>query len=163
MKLARLATTVVAGACLAGGGTLAAVHATGVSKATLVSSSHSGFDSPRDVAENAGGPSPAVTDPDPTASPATTAPLPLGITAPTPKANGAGDGDNESTEAAEVDEANEPAESAEPADASDPDTAGEDNHDDGASQTSTLPADDHGGDNGGHSGDNNGRGSDSGS
>jgi hypothetical protein len=145
MRIGRLVTTVAAGAFLVAGGTAALVHASGVSRATLVSSSSgSGFDSPRDIAERGASPSPAAT-----------APVPPVVLSPAPTTRPADDADNDGTEASEVDEA---AEAAEPADANDPEEQSDSHHDDGSAQVqvqSNGGGDNSGsGDNGGHGGDN---------
>jgi hypothetical protein len=171
MKIARLAATVVAGACLAGGGTLALVHPSGVTGATLVASSRSGFDSARDIAERGSPPSPSASaDPDRSAA-ATPAPSVLA-----PIARPADDGDNDAVAATlaaanDADEANEPADANDPAEAKEPAEAteptgandaeqnGDGHHDDGSAQAPIAFNDGHGGDNGGHGdGSNNGSG-----
>jgi hypothetical protein len=155
MRIGRLATTVVAGACLMGGATIALTHAGASARATLVSSSGSGFDSARDIAERGAGPSPSATG---------AAPLVIAPAAAQP----ADDADkdvaevNDPAEVNEVNEANEPAEAAEPADANDPEHQGDGHHDDGSAQTQGAQTTDNsrgdssrrGGDSGGHGGDN---------
>jgi hypothetical protein len=157
MKIARLATTLVAGACLAAGGTVALVHPGGVAGTTLVSSSRPSSDSARDLSERGSDPSAAPTaDPDHVAT-ATPAPV---VLAPTPTARPADDRDNDGAAgmpgATDVDEANEPADANEPAEATEPAEGNDVEHAD-AAPTPSATTDGNRGD-GGDSGDGGGSG-----